>query len=543
MLRSRKNWLPLTAALFLFAILHSICAHALSEAAFIEVLVELDHRDRLQVFYSSGGDFKEQHSSFSAMIEPWQQQTVRIPLHSVSAQRLRLDLGEKSGKVRLYRMTVVGTFAKNVVLAAPDIFRHFNSHAENTEVRLQKDAVVIQTSEDSYIVCQEPLLQPNLFLLYSLPPFFALLAFFFLQQIDFSQLAPFADLRSKKPSVGENINALDGLRALALLMVVADHTWGWFSGTGRSGVWVFMTLSGFLLAKPFVQQPARALSFSFLRHFFTRRIKRILPIYYTYVSLEFLLQGRLEEAALHFLFLKGSGHLWVVPQEMLFYLLTPFLMLFCLLLFRIWPWLIILGLVGLIALAKHFDEVILLLGGLNGQIPLYFGVFLGGVLASWLYYGFWKGVRLGERARQAAATMALLILLFFLLFSHEKNGIGFHLLTLLHLSSGQEHRFLALAYYPWFAAAATVLILAVLVAGNMPSLRFLSSLPLRALSLVSFSVYIFHTLIIDILRKGAELYFNSHLVGAPLFILTLVWAYFFACITYSLIERPFLRSA
>lgn len=543
MLRSRKNWLLASAALLLFALLYTICPHVLSGAAFVEVLVELDHQDRLQVYYSSGAEFKEQYSSASAMIKPGQRQRVRIPLHSVSAQRLRLDLGEQPGTVRLYKMTVVSFFTKNAVLAAPDIFQFFNTAAENTEVSLQEDVVEIQTSEDSYIICDKPLLQPNPFLRYGLPPLFALAAFFLLQQIHFRQLAPFADLYSKKPSVGENINALDGLRAMALLMVVADHTWGWFSGVGRSGVWIFMALSGFLLAKPFVQAPERALSFSFLRHFFSRRVKRILPVYYSYLVIEFLFQGRIEEATLHFLFLKGSGHLWVVPQEILFYLLTPFLMLLCFVLFRLWSWLVLPGLVGLIGLAIHFDKVVLLLGGLNNQTPLYVGVFLTGVLASWFYYGFWKGKILANRTRENVAALALIILCFFFLFSHEKNGLGFYLLTKLHITSGHGHRFLALLYYPWFAAAAALLIVTVLLAGNVSSIRFLSSLPLRALSLVSFSVYIFHTLILDTLRKGAEIYFNKHLTGFSLFFLTLIGAYLFACITYSLLERPFLRSA
>jgi peptidoglycan/LPS O-acetylase OafA/YrhL len=534
MMHRQKDWLLLIAALLLYAVLHIVCNRAFSSAAFVEVTVPLDHRDRLQVFYAGSIDFSEQHSFFSSMIEPGQPQSVRIPLHSASVQRLRLDLGEQPGTVRLYQMTVAGTFVKDAVLSAADIFRLFSSHAPDTVVRLDQEAVTIQTGQDSYIICKEPLLHSHFLLRYGLPSAFALLAFLLLRQTEFSRLAPFADLHGRRSSTGKHIHALDGLRGLAVIMVVADHTWGRFTGLGASGVWIFMTLSGFLIARPFIQQPKRAVSLSYLSHFFIRRVKRILPVYCTYIFMVFICSGRLDEAVLHLLFLKGSGHLWVVPQEMFFYLLTPALMLLSCLLLRSRPQAVIPVLIVLMLAANRFldKHVIALLGMDNSWLRLYLGVFLAGVIASWLYHGIWlekirPELRLQCRPWAAGATIALL--LFFSLCSEE------------HLWGGK--RIFTQMYFPWFGAAAAVLILAALAAEESTAARFLSSLPLRALSLVSFSVYIFHTLILDILRKGAELYCGRHLTGAPLFILTLFWSYLFACITYSLIERPFLRSA
>jgi peptidoglycan/LPS O-acetylase OafA/YrhL len=419
------------------------------------------------------------------------------------------------------------------VLSAADIFRLFSSHAPDTVVRLDQDAVTIQTGWDSYIVCNEPLLQPNSLLRHGLPPLFAFSAFLLLQQTNFSKLAPFADLGARQPSVGEHIHALDGLRAIAVIMVVADHTWGLFSGLGASGVWIFMTLSGFLIARPFIQQPERAVSLSYLRHFFIRRAKRILPVYCAYILVVFVFSGRFDEAALHLLFLKGSGHLWVVPQEMLFYLLTPPLMLLSCLLLGSRPMLVIPALTALMLAANRFldQSVLALLGMNNVWLRLYFGVFLAGVIASWLYHSIWLqkiGPDLRQRCRPWAAGAVIAILLFFLLCSEE------------HLWGGK--RIFTQIYFPWFGAAAALLILTALAAEESVMTCFLSSLPLRALSLVSFSVYIFHTLILDILRKGAELHCGRHLTGAPLFLLTLLCSYLFACVTYSLIERPFLRS-
>jgi peptidoglycan/LPS O-acetylase OafA/YrhL len=526
---SSRNMHALAAALLCFVALFSVCKIILPGAAFVEAVVQLDHPDRLQVYYSSGGEFAEQHSSSSELIKPGGlPRTVCIHLHQSPARRLRLDLGATPGNVRLHQLTVAGDYAQDIVLGPAEIFRLFRADSSGTQMRLEQDFIAIQTHEDSYIVCDQPLLQPKPLLLWGVPSLFAIFLFLLLQQTDVASFAPFADLRGKRPSVGENIDALDGLRAFALLLVVADHTWGVFAGAGRSGVWMFMTLSGFLLAKPFVQQPERILSPSFLRHFFIRRVKRILPVYYTYIVVIFLLHGRIVETVLHTLFLKASGHLWVVPQELCFYLLTPPALLLCLLLSRIRPWLVLPGLLGMIVLANQFSGAVLLHGGMNEPIPLYFGVFLSGMLASWLHFGF--KMHLSSRmGKHAAAAAAILILLFFVLFSHERTWGG--------------SRFFALTYYPWFAAAAAALILAVLAGGASPLLRFLSSLPMRALSLVSFSMYIFHTLIIDVLRKCAELYDGGTLTGAQLFISTLFLSYLFACVTYALIERPFLRSS
>jgi peptidoglycan/LPS O-acetylase OafA/YrhL len=460
-------------------------------------------------------------------------QTVRINLHRAPARKLRLDLGEHPGTVRLHKLTVAGFFAVDRVLTPADIFTFFSRHAPATTVRLDKDAVEIQTSADSWIICDTRLLQQPRLLLWGIPLLFALLAFALVQQTDFARLAPFADLRSKRPSTGENINALDGLRGLALLMVIADHSWGIFSGLGRSGVWIFMTLSGFLIARPFVRQPERILSAEVLSSFFLRRAKRILPVYYTYIVFIFLMTGRFEEALLHFLFLKGNGHLWVVPQEMLFYLLTPPVMLLSYLLARIRPWLVLPVLLLLIIAANHFSTQMLLRGCQNEAIPFCFGVFLSGVLTAWLHH-FWHqntSLSLRQQAEPWAAGLVLAILLFFVLCSEENLW-------------GTGKLIFAQIYYPWFAAAAGLLIMAAQAAGQSAAVRFLSWAPLRAFSLVSFSVYIFHPLILELIRKGAALGWDvPHLTGLRLFLPVLLFSYLFACITYALLERPFLHSA
>ena len=74
---------------------------------------------------------------------------------------------------------------------------------------------------------------------------------------------------------------LDGLRALAIIAVVAFHArLGFFSG-GFIGVDVFLVISGYLIGS-LVYREVRESTFSFV-HFYERRVKRILPALLTVI--------------------------------------------------------------------------------------------------------------------------------------------------------------------------------------------------------------------------------------------------------------------
>ena len=71
-------------------------------------------------------------------------------------------------------------------------------------------------------------------------------------------------------------NDIQGLRALAVALVMADHLTGYPSG-GFLGVDMFFVLSGFLITGLLVRERERTGSISF-RHFYSRRARRILPL-------------------------------------------------------------------------------------------------------------------------------------------------------------------------------------------------------------------------------------------------------------------------
>jgi peptidoglycan/LPS O-acetylase OafA/YrhL len=74
--------------------------------------------------------------------------------------------------------------------------------------------------------------------------------------------------------------ALDGLRAIAALMVVMFHfggtDWRWLSG--HSGVHIFFVLSGFLITTLALREEERSRRISFA-DFYLRRLFRIVPVY------------------------------------------------------------------------------------------------------------------------------------------------------------------------------------------------------------------------------------------------------------------------
>ena len=96
------------------------------------------------------------------------------------------------------------------------------------------------------------------------------------------------------PSTGSHFDALDGLRGVAILLVVAFHAlyinpadgllvrifnWGVIQ-PGWMGVPIFFVLSGFLISYPFFQQRAADARFWHPRGYFRRRAAKILPPFY-----------------------------------------------------------------------------------------------------------------------------------------------------------------------------------------------------------------------------------------------------------------------
>jgi len=142
---------------------------------------------------------------------------------------------------------------------------------------------------------------------------------------------------------GTLIRNFDSLRGIAALVVLSYHL-GIFPNLplGPPGVWLFFSLSGFLLYMGFLRSESGTSSQGIVAYV-VRRIFRIYPLYVICIFTHaFLLTGWTPEFkqtwfTAHLLFLAANIHLWTIFLEMVFYLVLPLLVLL-LAPVRSWAW-------------------------------------------------------------------------------------------------------------------------------------------------------------------------------------------------------------
>lgn len=162
---------------------------------------------------------------------------------------------------------------------------------------------------------------------------------------------PFAPAATRAPDAGAphtDFPALDGLRAVAVLLVIMTHVAFWTGNYQKGfvsalyarmdcGVAIFFVLSGFLLARPWLVAAARSTSEPPLKRYLVRRVARILPAYWLAVvlCLSLLRENRGASAAdwvrhfglvqiYHYGWLReGLSQTWSLCTEVAFYLLLP----------------------------------------------------------------------------------------------------------------------------------------------------------------------------------------------------------------------------
>ncbi len=160
-----------------------------------------------------------------------------------------------------------------------------------------------------------------------------------------------ASLQGRQLSDGTlQLDALDGLRGFAVLMVILAHTGNAgfhllppldFSGAGHVGVFLFFGLSAFLLTNAFAVHGDASFSRTSLLRYFERRFLRIYPLYFLYVTAAVLSTWLLtninggkptgipmamsESEYLRQIFMvEGKGITWSIPVEFHYYFMLPF---------------------------------------------------------------------------------------------------------------------------------------------------------------------------------------------------------------------------
>jgi peptidoglycan/LPS O-acetylase OafA/YrhL len=144
-----------------------------------------------------------------------------------------------------------------------------------------------------------------------------------------------------------NFRALDGLRAVSIIIVIISHVLTAFpvnnTNVGAIGVYTFFVISGFLITTLLLKERLKYGNIS-LKGFYIRRAFRILPVAYLYlivlICLNFIYKLNISGISFLscFLFVKNlpffpdldwyTGHFWSLGTEEQFYLIFPFLIVF-----------------------------------------------------------------------------------------------------------------------------------------------------------------------------------------------------------------------
>jgi peptidoglycan/LPS O-acetylase OafA/YrhL len=204
------------------------------------------------------------------------------------------------------------------------------------------------------------------------------------------------------------VDALDGLRGFAALMVVFSHTSDAASyflpgldtrGVGKSGVFLFFLLSSFLLATAMLKKSEKTFTVAGISHYWERRFLRIYPLYSLYLlaglistfliasllgkeNLGFPFSLTIEQFFGHIFLLEGKGLTWSIAVEFKFYFALPFLAFLTYYLNkRAGFWSAAIFLVGLIILSQFFSPQVETLRNDVRLLP-YMPIFLIGILVA-----------------------------------------------------------------------------------------------------------------------------------------------------------------
>jgi peptidoglycan/LPS O-acetylase OafA/YrhL len=364
---------------------------------------------------------------------------------------------------------------------------------------------------------------------------------------------------------GEHILALDGVRGIAILLVMANH---WvallrlegtgplstalveFSKAGWTGVNLFFALSGFLITGILLDAKGGD---RYLRAFFTRRILRIWPVYFGWLFVIFLVlpslgiaQGENYEAARqnqgwYWSHLTNvmmaireiaprpdypTTHFWSLAVEEQFYLVWPFVVRACSpkALLRVCLIGTVAALVGRIAAYSGGvpPEAIYVITPLRMDALL-----LGGAFAVVLRHPVsW----LGKREWLAIAATGIAGLVAIPVVNGRFVWADFAVTTFGDL-------FLAMAAMGFVVVGATVR------AGSTPD-RLLSWSALRSIGKYSYAMYIVHTAVVR--QFGVYAPIERPVLGSlalsqtMYFLLYLAQVYLVAWVSWHLVEKRFL---
>lgn len=384
------------------------------------------------------------------------------------------------------------------------------------------------------------------------------------------------------------LSELDGIRAVAILMVIAFHSWFFLSEVmtsradyaafvatipwplafvrrGDLGVDVFFVLSGFLLGQQLLRQLARTGRLEY-RRYFAHRLLRIYPLYLVALAIAALAAG----PSLAFLGNLLAYNIWFLDQaiiipwtwslsvELEFYLIIPFVALVIGASARAMIWM---GLAA-VALAVGWSVFWLLgndalqtftLGEMLNQgrsqdaniyfhklyyaLPIRISQFMAGIAAAWLMVFRREQMRTltaGQvRVLALAGMVGLLVPAFYNPFVAQTR--------LNQAAMWVDYIFGRPAF-----AAGVAAFMVLMLSGHMRGLRRVLSVSwLQPVARYSYSMYLFHPVFMYpvalVLLGKARVSSVSGWQVVGIFALTVAATLLFGALTWRLIERPAIR--
>lgn len=335
-----------------------------------------------------------------------------------------------------------------------------------------------------------------------------------------------ADTRPK------NIDALDGLRGLACLLVVMQHA-DWigairlYYSAGHFAVMLFLALSGFLMAHHYLPAP---LSGRYWLAFLVRRFFRIYPLYalvvialwcaYPAIDISYFERFNTALTLKGLLLYENGSILWTVPVEMKFYAVFALLGLWFATRFCKWD-LLLLAILWLTLVTAALPNAALPGTGLHFLANFdkktlwpYLSYCLSGVIAARLY------------RTQAAQSLPPL-------FWNVLAALCLAFIAAISAKWLHPENYLPSRIWPepMFFSAMTLLTVLSFAKATAPVACLLANRPMRFLGDISYSLYLTHF----------YLFVAGHYIYMPpyaRYVTMMSSAIAFAWVTYRFIEKP-----
>ena len=370
-----------------------------------------------------------------------------------------------------------------------------------------------------------------------------------------------------EPRLGR-IPALDGIRALGIVLVLFFHGGFPWAGGGFFGVDVFFVLSGFLITGLLVSEFRQNNGIGLVR-FWGHRVRRLVPALlvllagvavYALVAAPSDTLGQLRGDALATLLYVNNWHLaaggqgyfaaldtprpllptWSLSIEEQFYLVWPLVVLGVLRWGRSLRTLLVITVVGAVASAVAMAVAF---GNGSGESRAYYGtdtraqaLLIGAALAVVLAYPLPRR-RLGavpttSLVRPVALASAARVAL------GVAGGAGLAGVVWLAAVDSSTSAWIYRGGFTLVAVATATVIACVAILPSSPLARGLSLRPVRYVGAISYGLYLFHWpifVIVDHARTGLD--------GWPLFLVRVGLSFGVAAVSFHFVEMPIRRGA